>query len=168
MVCIFCASFNPFWPSYSRKLGFGAFDQGMTRWVKFENSDLERVFRFGTLHQWCLKFLSKIFCPCWTSYRRKFWFGTFDQGATRWVKFENVDLERVFRFGTLHQWCVKFLSRIFYQFWLPYGQKFRFGTFNRVATKWYFDRGATISISQYLLSTVRLMGVNPLTILVCE
>ncbi len=49
---------------------------------------------------------------------------------TRWVKFKNFDLERVLSFGTLHQWCRKFLSRIFYMFWPPYGRKFRFSTFN--------------------------------------
>ncbi len=40
-------------------------------------------------------------------------------------------------FGTLHQWCVKFLSRIFYPFWPPYGQKFRFGTFDQDVSSWY-------------------------------
>ncbi len=48
----------------------------------------------------------------------------------RWVKFENFDLERVFSFGTLHQWCRKFLSGISYTFWPLYGRKFRFGTCN--------------------------------------
>ncbi len=49
---------------------------------------------------------------------------------TWWIKFENFDLERGFSFGTLHQWCRKFLSRIFYTFWLLCGWKFRIGTFN--------------------------------------
>ncbi len=130
----------------------------LTRWVKLENFDLERVFSFGTLHQWCQKFLSGIFYTFWPPYGRKFQFGTCDpktgkkswretlrtigaefrraggvalcrvQSATpafwtRRVKFENFDLEKVFSFGTLHQWWRKFLSRNFYSFWPPYGQR---------------------------------------------
>ncbi len=58
-------------------------------------------------------------------------------------------LERVFFFETLHQWCRKFLSSIFYQFWPLYDRKFRFGT---------FDQGATISLLWYFRPMVRLMG----------
>ncbi len=68
---------------------------------------------------------------------------------TRWVKF---DLKRVFTFGTLHQWCVKFLSRIFYPFWPPYGWKFWFGTFDQDATSCIFDHGATKSFVRYFWS----------------
>ncbi len=39
---------------------------------------------------------------------------------------------------TLHQWCVKFLSKIFYLFWPPYSRKFWFDIFSRGATSWYF------------------------------
>ncbi len=42
------------------------------------------------------------------------------------------------RFGTLHQWCVKFLSRIFYLFWAPHCRKLRIGLFDLLATKWCF------------------------------
>ncbi len=51
------------------------------------------------------------------------------QGATR-------------RFATVYQWCIKFLSWIFYPFWLPYSRKFRFGTFDRGMTNWYFWPGS--------------------------
>ncbi len=131
--------------------------QSTTRWVKFENFDLKRVISFGTSHQWCRKFPSRIFYTFWPPYGQKFQFGTFDpktckksrRGTSRitgaefqstevalWrvqcftpalrskkVKFENFDLESVFSFGTLLQWCRKFLSRIFYQFLPPYGRK---------------------------------------------
>ncbi len=98
----------------------------------------ESIF-FDTLRQWCVKFLSRTFYPFWPPYGQKFWFGIFDLGANRWwVKFENYDLRRVFCFGTLYQWYVKFLSRTFYPFWPPYGWKFQFGTFGWGATSWYF------------------------------
>ncbi len=96
---------------------------GRPKWVKI----LERNF----MHHWC-----KV-PKCQRS-------GTLHSAEchpalrTRWVKFKNFDLERAFCFGILHQWCVKFLSRIFYPFWPPYSQKFQFGTFNRSATSWYF------------------------------
>ncbi len=41
-------------------------------------------------------------------------------------------------FGTSRQWCVKFLPRIFYPFWVPHGQKLQIGLFDRCATKWCF------------------------------
>ncbi len=49
-VCIRRASFNLFWPLYGQKFRFGTSEWVATKWVKFENFDLERVFRFGTLH----------------------------------------------------------------------------------------------------------------------
>ncbi len=241
-------NFYPFWPPYGRKLRFGTFDRGATRWVKFDNFHPERIVCCRTLHQWCVKFLSRIFYPFWPPYGRKFRLGTFDpkkgkswietlrtsgkkfrsgtlhsaeclpgtsdqigkiqkfspgesiflrnfapvvrkvslqdflpvlatlrskiptryfrpqkgknrgkklhapwvqspgvaldtlQSATpvrrtREVKFEHFYLERIFCFRTWHQWCVKFLSRIFYPFWPPYIRKFRFGTFDWFATK---------------------------------
>ncbi len=100
--------------------------------------DQERVFRFGTLRQCCVKFLPRNFYLFWRSHCRKFRFGRFDSGATRWVKFENFNLERVFRFGTLRQWSRKFPFRIFYPFWSPHGQKLRIGLFDRRAIKWCF------------------------------
>ncbi len=62
-------------------------------------------------------------------------FGTFNWDSIRWVKFKNFNPKRVFCFGTLNQWCVRFLSRIFYPFWTAYGQKFWFGYFDRCATR---------------------------------
>ncbi len=85
--------------------------------------------------EWLTKWMFEFRFPFWAPYSWNFRFGTFDQVATRWVKFENFDVERVFCFGTLYQWCVKFLSRIFYPFWPPYGQNFLFGTFDQGVTK---------------------------------
>ncbi len=65
---------------------------------------LEGIFLLGTLHQSCVKYPSIIFNLFWWHYSRKFWFGTFDRGATRWVKFKNFTLEGIFPLGTLHQW----------------------------------------------------------------
>ncbi len=60
-------------------------------WLQSTTSALR--FRFGTLRQWCVKFLSMIFYPFWALHDRKlqigFRFGLFDQGATKWVKFPN-------------------------------------------------------------------------------
>ncbi len=42
------------------------------------------------------------------------------------------------RFGTLRQWCVKFLPGIFYLFWAPHSRKLRIGLFDCHATKWCF------------------------------
>ncbi len=39
------------------------------------------------------------------------------------------------RFGTLHQCCINFLSRIFYPFWAPHSRKLRIGLFHHCATK---------------------------------
>ncbi len=75
-----------------------------------ENFDQERVFRFGNLRHWCVKFLPRIFYPFWTSLGQKFRFGLFDRGATGCVKFENFNLERVFRFGTLRSGPERFLQ----------------------------------------------------------
>ncbi len=86
----------------------------------------------GGLHT--LRFLQSVL----STLRSKIQIRYFQQGCDQMVKFKNFNLERVFCFGTLHQWCVKFLPRIFYPFWLPYGRKFRFGTLDRGVTKWYF------------------------------
>ncbi len=54
---------------------------------------------------------------------------------TRWVKVENFDQERVFRFGPIRQWSP---SRIFYPFWATHGRKIRIGLFDHRVTKWCF------------------------------
>ncbi len=121
---VFLQEFLPVLQPYSQKFWLGSLDHCATRWVTFVNVFLERVCFFGTLHQWCVTFLSRIFYPFWPSYGQKFWFSTFGHGATRWIKFNNFHLQRVFCFGTLHQWCIKFLFRIFYPSWPPYRRKF--------------------------------------------
>ncbi len=92
------------------------FDQGVTRWVKFENFDREGVFCFETSHQWCVKFLFRIFYPVWPFYGQKFRFGTFDWCATKWVKFKNFDPERLFYSRTLHPVVRKTLQDFFHIF----------------------------------------------------
>ncbi len=67
---------------------------------------------------------------------------------TRWVKMENFDLGRVFRFGLLRRWSP---SKIFYPFWAAHGQKLRIGL---------FDCCATISLPRSFWPMVRLMGVK--------
>ncbi len=42
------------------------------------------------------------------------------------------------RFRTLRQWCVKFLPRMFYLFWVPHSRKLRIVLFDCRATKWCF------------------------------
>ncbi len=80
--------YYPFWPPHGRKFRFGLFDQGATRGgSNFQSFPLERVFRTGTRRQWSRKFPSRIFYSFWPPYRQKFWFGLFDQSATKWVKF---------------------------------------------------------------------------------
>ncbi len=59
---------------------------------------------------------------------------------TRWVKLENFYLERLFSFGTLHQWCRKFLSGIFTRFGRPMAENFDFVL---------SDQGVTISLFRY-------------------
>ncbi len=93
---------------------------------------------FGTSHHWCVKFLCTIF-PFWG---RKYRFGIFGRREAKtckksWkkilrttgAKFRCADVPgwhsvecRVppWHFGTLHQWCVKFVCNIFYPFWPPY------------------------------------------------
>ncbi len=78
---------------------------------------------FGTLHQWCVKFLSTIFHPFWGW---KYRIGIFDHRAAKrckksWreifgtggAKFRRKILSpdqnfRILPFGTPHQWCGKF------------------------------------------------------------
>ncbi len=43
----------------------------------------------GPLRQVSQKFPSAIYCPFWPLHGRKFRFGLFDQGATKWVKFQS-------------------------------------------------------------------------------
>ncbi len=67
---------------------------------------------------------------------------------TRWVKIENSDHERIFRFGPLRQWS---LSRIFYSFWAPHGRKLRIGLFDRHMTNWCFWLACDQNLSSVLL-----------------
>ncbi len=55
------------------------------------------------------------------------------------------------RFGTLRQWCVNFLPRIFYPFWSPHGQKLRIGLFDHCATKWCFWLACDQNLNSVLL-----------------
>ncbi len=97
------------------KIPIRYFSSGCDQMVKLRNFDLERVFHFGTLHQWCVKFL----CRNFTRFGHPTAKNSDSVLSTRvrpLVQFENFDVERVFRFGTLCQWRVKFLSRIFYPY----------------------------------------------------
>ncbi len=62
---------------------------------------------------------------------RYFWTWSDQKGQIQ--KFWTGESILVWNFTPL---IVKFLSRVFYLFWLPYGQKFRFSTFNRGAARW--------------------------------
>ncbi len=90
----------------------------------------------------------------------KCWDGTLQSATpahrTRWVKTENYDQAIVFRFGTLRQWCVKFLPRIFYPFWPLHSRKFRFGRFDHGATKWCFRPACDQNLGSVLLTIGRL------------
>ncbi len=59
------------------------------------------------------------------------------------------------RFGTLCQWCVKFLPRIFYPFWAPHIRKLRIGPFDRRATKWCFWLACDQNLCSVFLTAVR-------------
>ncbi len=50
---------------------------------------------FGPLRQWFRNFPSTIYYPFWPFHGRKFRFGLFDQGATKWVKFPNFSPEEI-------------------------------------------------------------------------
>ncbi len=85
--------FYPFWPPYGPKFQFGTFDLVAARWVKCKNFDLQRAFCFGTLRQWCVKFLSMSF-SCF--------------GHPMDENFDPVPLTRVrpeTMLGTFSQWC---------------------------------------------------------------
>ncbi len=144
-----------------------------TRKVKMENFDQERVFRFGTLHQWCVKFLTRIF----TRFGRPMpknsdlvvlsmvWpNGTFDQRATKtWVRYIwGATTGQIFKiltwrdFVPLHQWFQKIPSRIFYPFWAPHSWKLRIGLFHHSATKWCFWPASDQNLGSVLLTVVRL------------
>ncbi len=103
-------------------------------------------------YHWRVKFLFGIFYLC-PPCSRKFRFGIL---TPKWEnRGEITPLVQSFKvpgwypalcrmpprhFGTLHQWCVKFVNRIFYLFWRPYGRKFRFGIFDRDATRNCFKK----------------------------
>ncbi len=108
------------------------------------------IYTLGHILVWFAPLVQSSEVSGWHSTEcREYHPGTLDQVG----KIENFDLKKVFSFGTLHQWCRTFLSSIFYTFWLPYGQNFRFGT---------FDQDATISLSWYFWPMVWLMVVGGL------
>ncbi len=125
----------------------------------------------GTLqchYQWCIKFLSTIF-PFWCwKYRigifgrraikisKKSWKETSHTTGTKFRR-AGVALCRV-QGATLHQWCVKFLSRICYPFGPPYSRKFRSVLSTGVRPVGTFDQGATKSHIRYFRLVVRSMG----------
>ncbi len=63
--------------------------------------------------------------PCWHRVQSAI--------PTLWLQSATPELR--IRFGTLRQWCVKFLTRIFYSFWTPHSRKLRIGLFDHRATK---------------------------------
>ncbi len=90
----------------------------------------------GTLRQWCVKFLPRIFYLFSAPHSRKLWIGLFNRRATKWCFWlacdQNqgsvilmCDHESNFQnfypknFGPLRQWSRKFPSRIFYPFLAP-------------------------------------------------
>ncbi len=79
-----CDQIRYFWPACDQNLGSA-----------FWAATMGHIFKilpwrdFGPLRQWSRKFPFTIYHPFWPSYGRKFWFGLFDQGATKWVKFPN-------------------------------------------------------------------------------
>ncbi len=67
---------------------------------------------------------------------------------TRWVKIENFDQEKVFRFQPLCEWSS---SRIIYQFWVPHARKLRIGLFDHRTTKWCFWPACDLNLDSVLL-----------------
>ncbi len=143
--------FDRFWSPCTLKFRFGIFDRGATRWVKFEN-----FHPGGNISLW--NFASVVrkvsLYDFWPIIRT-----TAENSNLELLTMVRPDeqnskiftLERVFSLGTLHQWCVKFLSMILDSFWLPYSQKLRIST---------FDHGATIFPSGNFRLVVRPMEVK--------
>ncbi len=147
--------FYPFWPPYSRKFRFSTFDRKTgNSWRKISPVQSFEVpgwhsaecrvplWRFETLHQFYVKFLSRNFSH----------FGRLtaensdsvlltSKRENRGEKTPLVQSSEVpgwhpalcrmphRHVATLYQWCVKFISRISYLFWPPYSRKFRFRYF---------------------------------------
>ncbi len=65
-----------------------------TRWVKLKNFDPKRGFSFGTLHQWCVKFLSKIFLPVLAILQPKI--------SIRYARPQN---RKIIERNFTHHWC---------------------------------------------------------------
>ncbi len=122
----------------------GAFDWRATKTCirSFSGATIGQIIKiltrrdFGPLRQWSLKFPSAIYYQFWRPHSRKFRFRLFNQGATKWVKFPNFLPGESTLHRNLRQCSRKFPSWIFYSFWPPYGQKFRFGLLDQGATKW--------------------------------
>ncbi len=133
--------------------------------------------RFGTLRQWCVEFLPRIFYSFWaprskitnlsswsacdqmvllTGVRPKPGFGTFV--VRLWVKFSKFwpeETSDLYANGP-----ESFPLGVFTYFAGPHDQKLRFGILTGVRPKpgfAPFDRHATISLSQYFWPMVRLM-----------
>ncbi len=124
--------------------GCTATKTGKKWWCNF---DLKRKFCFVTFHQWWVVSLQE-FLPTVAALWPKIPIRYFRPGCNQMGKIQNFS-PGVFCFGTLHQWCIKFISRIFYPFWPPYGRKFRFGTLTGVRPDGTFDQGATRSYAWY-------------------
>ncbi len=100
--------------------------------------------------------------PLWPTYGRKFRFGTFNRGATRWSS-SKILTWRVFRFGTLRQGWVKFIARIFTLFGHPTAKTSDSVLSTRVRPETMFctfNCDATISLSWCFRPVVQQMGVN--------
>ncbi len=134
--------------------------KSLCRWVKIEDFDQEREFCFDFYVQGLPPgYFTHFGRPRPKITNRSFWqsCGAFDRCATNtWIRsFWGATMDQSLKiltwrnFGLLRQWSRKFPSTIYYPFWLPQGQKSRFGLFDQGVTKWVkfpnFSPGKSIS-----------------------
>ncbi len=84
--------FDPVWSHYGQQFWFGISDSSVTIRVKFQNFHSRRNISPRNFAPVVRKIYLHDFWPVLVALLQKFQFGTFDRGATRWVKFKNFPL----------------------------------------------------------------------------
>ncbi len=118
-----------FWTPHEWKIRFSLFDQSATKWVPGKSISLRNLTPMVPKVS-LQDFLFIFGAPQPKITNRSFWLR-----ATKWFKFPNFSPRESTSHRNLRQYCQKFPSRIFYSFWPPYHQKFRFDLFHHRATK---------------------------------
>ncbi len=128
--------------------------------------------RFGTLRQWCVNSLARIFYPFWSPRNRKLRIGLFDRRATKWCFWPSCDqnlglvilMRDWVKFSKFRPWETldlyandpeSFPLGIFIPFWRPMARNYESVFFDRCATEWCFWPACDQNLCSVFLTVVR-------------